>query len=116
MKRIIGGVVVLVLGGSAFAVSKSGIVGNFSKNTGLSQQQAQQYINNIPKSDLMSFSKLGQNFVSGGSSILNTGSNIDCSIYGSIDLSVDQLARSYGSFRSIGPQESITKARVACAE
>ena len=32
---------------------------------------------------------------------------------GSIDLHVDQLALSYGSLRSIGPQESITNARVA---
>lgn len=81
VKRIIGGVIVLVIGGATFAVSKSSIANNFSKNTGVSQQQAQQYINNIPQSDLESFSKVGQDLVSDGNSILSDGSSIDCVNY-----------------------------------
>ena len=36
--------------------------------------------------------------------------------FGSIDTHVDEFLLSYGSLRSIGPQESITNARVASAE
>ena len=81
MKRVIGGVIAMVIGGSAFAIGKSGVVSEFSRNTGLSQQQAQQYVNNIPKSDLVSFSKAGQSFIGDGNSILNQASNIDCLHY-----------------------------------
>jgi len=81
VKQIIGGVIVTVIGGKTFAVSQTDIISNFSKNTGMTQQQAQQYVKNIPQNDLTSFSKVGQSFVSDGNSDLNGLSSIDCVNY-----------------------------------
>jgi hypothetical protein len=81
MKKIIGGVITLVIGGTIFTVSKSDIVKNFSKETGLSQQEAQQYVENVKKDDLVPFDKLGTDFVSDGQSVLNIASGIDCVNY-----------------------------------
>jgi hypothetical protein len=81
VKKIVGGVIALAIGGTTYAVSNSAIVSNFSTNSGMSQQQAQQYIKNIPQSDLETFSKLGQGLVSDGNSILSESSSIDCTNY-----------------------------------
>jgi hypothetical protein len=81
VKAVVGGVIAMVIGGSTYAVSQSDVVNNFSKNTGQSQQQAQQYINSIPQKDLQSFSKIGQGFVSDGNSLLNDSTNTDCVNY-----------------------------------
>jgi len=81
IKQIIGGVVTLVIGGTTFAVSQSDVTKNFSNNTGMNQQQAQQYINNISKNDLESFSKVGQDMKSDGDSVLSTAADLDCVNY-----------------------------------
>ena len=77
-KAIIGGIITLVIGGTGYTISQSDVVSNFAKNTGMSQQQAQQYVNNS-QNNLASFSKVGQDFVSDGNSLLNT--SIDCQNY-----------------------------------
>lgn len=81
IRHIIGGVTILVIGGTSYAIKQSNVVSNFSKNTGMSQQQSQQYVNNISKNDLQSFSKIGQGFVSDGNSILTTANKLDCANY-----------------------------------
>lgn len=81
VKQIIGGVIVLVIGGSTYAVSQTDVVSNFSKNSGMSQQQAQQYVNNIQKSDLVSFGDIGKQLISDGNSILTETNGIDCANY-----------------------------------
>lgn len=78
---IIGGIITLVIGGTVFTVSQTDVVKNFSKNTGLSQEEAQQYIQNISKEDLVSFDKVGSDMVSDGQGILNMASSIDCVRY-----------------------------------
>lgn len=81
VKQIIGGVVVLVIGGSTYAVSQTDVVNNFSKNSGMTQQQAQQYVNSIPKSDMASFSVIGKQLASDGNSILTEANGMDCVNY-----------------------------------
>ncbi len=81
LKKIIGGVIVLVIGGTTYSISQSSVVNNFSKNTGLTQQQSQDYINNIKQSDLKSFTKIGQDLVADGNSITNTSLKLDCINY-----------------------------------
>lgn len=81
IKQIIGGVVTVVIGGTAYTVSQSDIASNFSKNAGVSQQQAQQYVNNINQSDLKSFSKVGSGLVSDGNTVISNLSSIDCVNY-----------------------------------
>ena len=78
MKKIIGGVIAVAIGGTTFAISQSNIVNKLSENTGLTQQEAQQYVDSIPESNLQSFATIGQDLVSDGKSILNTVSSIDC--------------------------------------
>lgn len=75
---IIGGIITLVIGGAVFNVSSADIAKNFSKDTGMSQQQAEQYVENVSKDDLVSYDKLGLSFVSEGQDILKQVSKIDC--------------------------------------
>lgn len=81
IKQIVGGVITLAIGGTVYTVSQTDVTNNFSKNTDLTQQQAQQYINNIPKSDITSFTNAGQELIDDGNSIQNTQSQIDCDNY-----------------------------------
>lgn len=81
MKKIIGGVITLVIGGTIFTLSKADVAKNFSKETGLTQEQAQQYVDNVKKEDLASFDKIGADLISDGKDILSTNSGIDCVNY-----------------------------------
>lgn len=81
VKQLIGGVITLAIGGTTYMVSQSNVVSNLSKNSGMSQQQAQQYVNNIPQSDMASFTKVGQGFVSDGNSLLGDAAGLDCANY-----------------------------------
>ncbi len=81
VKQIIGGVVTIVIGGTAYTVSQSDVANNYSKNAGVSQQQAQQYVNNINQSDLQSFSKAGSSLINDGNLIIRKLPSIDCVNY-----------------------------------
>ncbi|MFA6944258.1 MAG: hypothetical protein WC220_00025 [Pedobacter sp.] len=78
---IITGVITLVIGGTVFSLSKADIAKNFSKDTGMSQQQAEQYVENINKDDLVSYDKLGSDMSSDGQDILDLSSKLDCENY-----------------------------------
>lgn len=79
-KKLIGGIITLVIGGTGFTISQSDVVNNFAKNTGMTQEQAQQYVNDS-QSKLESFSKVGQEFTSDGNSILDMAFKLDCATY-----------------------------------
>lgn len=81
IKRIVGGIIAVAIGGTVYSVSQSDIAKNFSNNTGLTQEQAQQYINNIPEDQLASFSKIGQGFIDDGNSVTSELPSIDCINY-----------------------------------
>ena len=81
IKMFIGGVVAVVIGGTTFAVSQADVVNNLSTNTGMSQEQAQQYVNDIPQSELASFDKIGQSFIDDGNSVFEFLPSIDCVNY-----------------------------------
>lgn len=78
---IIGGIITLVIGGTVFSVNTADIAKNFSKDTGMSQQQAEQYVKNVSKDDLVSYDKLGSSFVSEGQDTLAAAAKIDCVTY-----------------------------------
>lgn len=78
--KIIGGVIVLVIGGTGFAVSQTDVINNFAKETGMSQEQAQQYADSI-KNDLDSFSNIGKELVGTGGTLVDESSKIDCDNY-----------------------------------
>lgn len=81
IKQIVGGTIAVIIGGSAYSFSQKDVVNNMSNNTGMTQQEAQQYINNIPKSDLASFSTVGQSFIDDGNTAISALSGIDCENY-----------------------------------
>ncbi|HEX6976847.1 MAG TPA: hypothetical protein VF185_00620 [Patescibacteria group bacterium] len=78
---IIGAIITLAIGGTVFTVSKTDIVKNFSKDTGLSQEESQQYVEGITEDDLVSYDKLGSEFISDGQKILSIAYDINCVDY-----------------------------------
>lgn len=78
MKGLFKGIVVLVIGGVAYSVSQADIVDNFSKDTGLSKEQAEQYVENVSEDDLVSFEQLGINYISDGQEMVSSANEIDC--------------------------------------
>lgn len=82
IKNIITGTIItVVIGGTAYTVSQSDIIKNFADDTGLSQEQAEQYVNAIPEEDLVTFSELGNDLIDGGRGLLNMANDIDCINY-----------------------------------
>lgn len=78
---IIGTIITLAIGGTVFSVSKADIVKNFSKDTGMTQQQAEEYVESISEDKLVSYDKIGEDFVSEGQGVLEISSKIDCVNY-----------------------------------
>lgn len=78
---IIGGIITLVIGGVVFSVSQADIAKNFSKDTGLSQQDAEQYVKNVTEDDLVPYDESGSSLISDGQDILDAASDIDCVNY-----------------------------------
>jgi len=81
MKGIFKGIITLVIGGTIFTFSQTDLVKNFSKETGLSQKEAQQYVENVTEDDLAPYDKVGSEFISDGQDILNSSRDIDCVNY-----------------------------------
>lgn len=79
-KGAIGGIITLVIGGTSFAVSKTDIVDNFARETGMSQQEAQQYVENSQK-NMVSFSEVGASLTKEGEEINSTSAKLDCANY-----------------------------------
>lgn len=82
VKEIIaGGVVTLVIGGTAYTVNQQDVVNNFANDTGLSEQQASEYVNSVKEEDLVEYDELGQSYIDGGNEYLSTAESIDCDNY-----------------------------------
>ena len=79
--RAIAGIITLIIGGTVYSVSQADIVNKFSEETGMSQQEAEQYVENISDDELVSFDELGSVFISEGQDILSIASEIDCVNY-----------------------------------
>jgi len=78
---ITGTVVTILIGGTVFTVSQTDIIQNFAEDTGLTQEQAEQYINAIPENELATFDQVGSDFIVEGQEILNIANEIDCVNY-----------------------------------
>ncbi len=82
MKDLIkGGIITLVIGGSVFTFSQADVVKNFAKDTGLTQEQAEQYVSEISEDQLISFEELGSDFIDAGQELRNIALEIDCVNY-----------------------------------
>ncbi len=80
IKKIAGGAVVVILGGSAFAVSQSDVIDNFSQESGMSQEQAQEYVDSI-QDELATFSEIGVDTKTYGQDTIDVSNSLDCYNY-----------------------------------
>lgn len=76
--KAIVGIVTVIIGGTVYGVSQKDIIKNFSAETGMSKEEAENYIENIPEDELVSFEELGSGFIDEGQSVLDLASEIDC--------------------------------------
>lgn len=79
--KLIGGIITLIIGGTVYSVSQGDIISHFSEETGLSQEEAEQYIDSIPEDELVSFYEIGSELITEGEEILNLASEVDCVNY-----------------------------------
>lgn len=78
---VVGGVLTLVVGGTAYTINQEDVVTNFAEDTGVSQQEAEQYVNSVEEEDLVEWDVLGNDYISAGQEIVNQVSSIDCINY-----------------------------------
>lgn len=78
---IIGTIVTIVIGGTAYTVSQGDIIKNFANDTGLTQEQAEQYIKNIPEEELASWDEVGSLTIEEGQGMIEIANGIDCVNY-----------------------------------
>ena len=78
VRAIVGGVITVIIGGTTYAVHQSDVTKNFANQTGMTQQQAQQYVSSVKG---VSWTKVGQSFIDDGNSAINDASQLDCENY-----------------------------------
>lgn len=78
---VIGGVITLLVGGTAYTISQTDVANNFANDTGLTQEQAEQYVNNIKEEDTATWDTIGSAFIVDGQGILEASKEIDCENY-----------------------------------
>ncbi|MEX2054019.1 MAG: hypothetical protein WD883_00525 [Candidatus Colwellbacteria bacterium] len=76
-----GTVITLLIGGTAYTVSQTDVIRNFADDTGLTQEQAEQYVNKISEEELVGFDEAGLEFTNSGQGGLSAASEIDCVNY-----------------------------------
>jgi len=81
MKKIIGTVITLAIGGTLYTFSQADVVKNFSKDTGLTQQEAEEYVSEIKEEDLAPFGEIGSDLISLGQEMVSMASEVDCVDY-----------------------------------
>lgn len=79
--KVVGGIITLVIGATAYAVTETDVIKNFSKETGMTQQEAQQYVENISEDEMVSFEEEGIFLITSGQADLEVATDIDCETY-----------------------------------
>ncbi len=78
---IAGAVITVVVGGTAYTVNQTDVVNNFATDTGLTQQQAEQYVSNVTEDDLIPYDELGSDYIEEGQLISDSAAQVDCVNY-----------------------------------
>jgi len=78
---VIGTIVTIIIGGTAYSVNQADIVKNFADDTGLTKEQAEQYIKEIPEEELVAWGELGSYTINNGQELLKMAKEIDCINY-----------------------------------
>ena len=78
-KTVVGVVATVIIGGTAYTISQKDVVNNFAKDSGMTQDQAQQYVNNV--GSLVPFDQIGNSMISDANDAIADASKIDCINY-----------------------------------
>lgn len=78
---IVKGVVTVVIGGTVYTVNQTDIIDNFARDTGMTQQQAEQYVNGISEDELVTYDELGDYYIDDGRWIVSEADKINCQEY-----------------------------------
>lgn len=82
IKNIIGGGIITVLiGGAAFSFSQQDLVDNFAAESGLSSEQAEQYVDNVTSDELVSYKENGLDWIEESQTTVELAEGIDCNNY-----------------------------------
>ncbi len=82
IKNIItGGVITLFIGGTAFTFSQQDVIDNFADDSGLTQEQAEQYVQDISEDELVPWDEIGNDFLGESKKSLAIAAEIDCENY-----------------------------------
>ncbi len=78
---ITGGIITLVIGGATYSFNQEAVVSHLSEETGMTQGQAEEYVNNIKDEDMVTYTQLGVDLTTAGEKILSEAEEIDCENY-----------------------------------
>lgn len=82
IKNIVtGGVITLVIGGTAFTFSQQAVVDNFAEDTGVTQEEAAQYVDKALEEELFPFAEVGADFINYSKETFVLANDIDCENY-----------------------------------
>lgn len=80
-EALVGVVATVVIGGTAYTINQADLVDNFAENAGLTQEQAEEYIDSLDEDDLATFDEIGDSYIVDGNDILGFTAEIDCVNY-----------------------------------
>ncbi len=82
IKNIIGGgIITLVIGGTAYTFNQEAVVNNFAEDTGVTQQEAEEYVNSVGEDELIAYDELGNSLIAYSIETLKFANDIDCVNY-----------------------------------
>lgn len=73
--------ITVVIGGTTYTVKQADVVDYFSRDTGLTQQQAEQYVSSLEEDDLAPWEDIGISYVDSGEKLVLAAREIDCNRY-----------------------------------
>lgn len=78
---VVGGVITLTIGGSAYSFSQADVATNLAEDTGMTQQEAEQYVGQVQEEDLVSYNEVATSYIDSGQEFINYAAEIDCVNY-----------------------------------
>ncbi len=78
---VIGGVLTFAIGGTVYTVNKADVVNNFAKDTGVSQHEAQEYVDGVTEEELVPYTKIGDDLILQANQTVSYAKSIDCVNY-----------------------------------
>ncbi len=82
LKNIVGGgIITLIVGGAAFTFNQQDVIDNFANETGISQKQAEEYVNNISEDELVTWVEIADQLTLSSEDTTQVNNEINCVSY-----------------------------------